>query len=86
MLPDAADEDIILDLIDIDLFTDLSLEGVTSGADSALWGEEESAEDEDQAADDSEVTSDEAEGVTSGNDGAVDGDVKTSRRKHKQPE
>ena len=94
MLPEPDDEEQDDDLIAVDLFTDVSLEGVTSGADSSSWDpieietEHKRSEDESEDEDvlDADLTDDsQPAGVTSGTDSVIEGDVKSSQRKHKQP-
>ena len=73
------------DLVNLDLFADISLEGVTSGSNSTAWDPIE-IDPQDKPKDDQGVvdtdlgTAGQPGGVTSGND-VIDGDVKTSQRK-----
>jgi hypothetical protein len=57
---------------------------VTSGADSTLWDEEKDSNEDDGVVDTEDSDRGNSEGVTSGNDAGVNGDVKSSERKHKQ--
>ena len=75
------------ELIDFALFDDISLDGVTSGADPTLWDpihvDREEKKDNDEGVVDTDLGDDHSQdGVTSGNDGVV-GDVKSSERKNK---
>ena len=71
-------------IFDLDMFADLVLDGVTSGADSTLWDAEDQDDNDDGVVGTSTSDQGSTEGVTSGNDGGVNGDVKSSERKHKQ--
>ena len=87
--PEPDDEDVDDEVIALDLFSDLSLEGVTSGADSTAWDpiriEREAAREESDDVLDTDLKSDgQPGGVTSGNDSVIDGNVKSSERKNRQ--
>ena len=96
-LPDAADFEVVENLISLDIFADFSLEGVTSGSDPTLWDpiridEDSSSTEEEEQAEVIDVGSsseDQGPGVTSGNETPVErepsvGNVKSSERKYKQ--
>jgi hypothetical protein len=79
------------DLIELDLFADISMEGVTSGSDSTAWDpiriEKDGEDNEDDEVLDTDMKSDDqTEGVTSGNESPPTGDVKSSQRKNRQPQ
>ena len=90
--PEPESEETDDDLIALDLFADISMEGVTSGSDSTAWDpiriEKEGEDDEDEDVLDTDLKSDDQTGgVTSGNESPpTGGDVKSSQRKNRQPQ
>jgi hypothetical protein len=81
--PEPDQEDVEEDVISLDLFADISLDGVTSGADSTAWEpiriDKEDRKEQDEDVLDIDLGSDQQPaGVTSGND-----DVKSSERRSK---
>jgi hypothetical protein len=84
--PEPKQEEEKEEVVEVQLFADLSLEGVTSGADSTAWDpvriekEEKQLENDDVL--DTDLKGTGPAGVTSGNDGTID-DVKSSKRKYR---
>lgn len=88
MLPPPANEEADDEVVELALFDDISLDGVTSGADPTAWDpiriEKKDEQEDDEDVLDTDMDSEEdQEGVTSGNDQIV-GDVKSSERKSKK--
>ncbi len=79
------------ELVALDLFSDVSLEGVASGSDSTAWDPVRIAKEETKLENDKVIDTDlngdgQPGGVNRGNDGIIDGDVKSSQRKYRQPQ
>jgi hypothetical protein len=91
MPPEPDDEEEDDEILTLALFTEISLEGVTSGADPTVWDpirieREQARETNDDVLDTSLEGGDgPAPGVTSGND-IVPTEVKSSERKFRQPQ
>jgi hypothetical protein len=88
--PEPDDEETEEDLISLDLFSDVSLEGVTSGADTTTWDpiriEKEAAREEQDGVLDTNLGGDgQPAGVTSGTDKSLETDVKSSERRYRNP-
>ena len=88
--PEPAEEDEEKEeLVALDLFSDISMEGVTSGSDSTAWDpvriEKEETKLQNEEVIETDLQADgQPGGVTSGNDGNIDGDAKSSQRKYRR--